>query len=605
MSDMDAQKSETWQAAAKLLARRLASVQLAIVLLILLCGVLVAATWVEKSRGHDYTLWFIYRSPWFIALIGALAGNTFLALLVRFPWRGRQWCTLLAHGGVLILLFGAMQTFYYGIDGRIDFAEGEKTDSFVVNDKCRLTVGRPDSRGADNFVRFTPGPVQWPEGKSLDLGYRGEVGLKVVKYLPHAEVKEHWLADPAGTGQPAVEFALRAANDDNYTQSNWLAAGPFGSQADIGPLSVRIQKAAANSLADDFLHPPADDMDEQGVLAIHYKGKSERYPVSQNEGKRITVDDDGTAVEIVQYLPNAKTGGDGKLASAGSMPRNPRLELRVYLPDREAPLRQIAMARRPLLDMDAMRGESCPVKFWYHHPAVASEPGVEFVQTPDGKLYYRSTVSEKLAGSGEVRPGDEVMLAEQVLLKLQSHLPSARRETEFLAEETSQGGEPAAEPAIQVEVDAGGNTQTVWLRRNDQEYGAEQLDTPDGPISVAFDNDVMPLGFSLKLIDFQRGMNPGGVGDASYSSTVQLTDRAERLDGQFEIWMNHPLSHGKYMFYQSGYNSKSDGTPISTLSVSIDPGRLAKHIGSVLVCLGMLLMFIHPALGARNRSKDV
>ena len=47
-------------------------------------------------------------------------------------------------------------------------------------------------------------------------------------------------------------------------------------------------------------------------------------------------------------------------------------------------------------------------------------------------------------------------------------------------------------------------------------------------------------------------MNPGGMGDARFASTVHLHDEAKHIDEDREISMNEPLVHGKYTFYQSG-----------------------------------------------------
>ena len=65
------------------------------------------------------------------------------------------------------------------------------------------------------------------------------------------------------------------------------------------------------------------------------------------------------------------------------------LVLRVHLPGGKEPMPQIAFADRPFVNLDGIYGQNCPVKFWYHHPAVRTESGVEFLQTPDGKLYCR------------------------------------------------------------------------------------------------------------------------------------------------------------------------------------------------------------------------
>ena len=119
---------------------------------------------------------------------------------------------------------------------------------------------------------------------------------------------------------------------------------------------------------------------------------------------------------------------------------------------------------------------------------------------------------------------------------------------------------------------------------------------------LEFGNERVPLGFSLKLLDFQRGLNPGGMGDASFASVVQLVDRHEGIDEEREISMNQPLSHGKFTFYQSGFQELDGGQMASTLRASYDPGLLLKYLGSLMICVGMCLMFFR--YGLRRRPQE-
>ena len=54
--------------------------------------------------------------------------------------------------------------------------------------------------------------------------------------------------------------------------------------------------------------------------------------------------------------------------------------------------------------------------------------------------------------------------------------------------------------------------------------------------------------------------------------------------------MNAPLTHGKYTFYQSGFDQTADGKDVSVLSVAYDPGRFLKYLGSLMICVGIFVM---------------
>ena len=120
--------------------RWLASLKLAVILLVVLAVVAAAATFIEVAKGRDYVLWYVYHSPWFIGLLGLLCLNVLAAAIVRFPWKIGQIPFLLTHVGLLVLLAGAVWTFQGGIEGRLVLGEGEAADRIALSDRCQFRV---------------------------------------------------------------------------------------------------------------------------------------------------------------------------------------------------------------------------------------------------------------------------------------------------------------------------------------------------------------------------------------------------------------------------------------------------------------------------------
>ncbi len=244
------------------------------------------------------------------------------------------------------------------------------------------------------------------------------------------------------------------------------------------------------------------------------------------------------------------------------------------------------------------------MKFWYHHPAVHSESGVEFLQTPDGKLYCRVGSGGKYRPQGLVKQGDRVQIAGGFKVLLTKYFHSARQQVTFEPVEVA-AGEGGPDAATELEVTAGGITGQLWLKRNDENYGIQQIFTPQGRLTLSFAYETLPLGFSLKLLKFTHGLNPGGMGDASFSSSVLLIDPLKNLHQQHEINMNEPLVYGRYTFYQSSFQESGEGKTASILTAAYDPGQFLKYLGCVMICLGTFLMFYVkvPLLQAIFRSR--
>jgi hypothetical protein len=569
------------------LFRWLASLQLAVMLILVLAAVLAWATILESQHGRDYSQWVVYKSSWFTALLGLLGINILAATLARFPWRTSRRGFLITHVGLLLLLAGAVLSFVHGIEGRLTFQEGQSAEAILLPERCEFRTLRQGQSGQTPMAfGFQPGPFDWPADKTLDLGELGGVHLAVRRFIRHAETVEEWVA---GTerDKPAVKFSL-SSPDGKMAIQQWLSADEFGGELNLGPASFRLQEAKAATMLEDFNSPPKE-MDKQGVLSMHYDGKRTCVPVSENAGKKVAIGG-GVEVEIVRYLANAVPEGEAQFTSKGKKPDNPMLELLVHTPGKE-PQRQIAFAKHPLLSFDGMHGWRSPVKFWYHHPGIKIEPGIEFLQTPDGKLYCRAGASGGYQPRGEVKPGDKFDAMSHFTFTLVEHLPRATKKVTFRPAAAADE-ESAEEAAALMEITAGKTTSEVWLKRNDATYRFQQVESPEGPVAIAFGYEHLPLGFSLKLLDFQRGQNPGGMGDASFASKVQLVDKDHGIDEPRTISMNEPLLHGKFTFYQSGFQELPDGGEASSLTVAYDPGRFLKYLGSLMICAGSALMFV-------------
>ena len=580
--------------------RRLASLKLAVMLIVTLLSVLAWATLVEASRGRDFTQWYVYRSTWFLLLLSLLGISVLSAAAVRFPWRRRQIGFLITHAGLLVLLAGAITTYFYGREGSVIIPEGQVVDKLQVGDRSQFALFWRDPhgtvKGTREVVSLDAGPSDWPDGYTLDLGDFDGAHVKVLKFYRHARLREGWVPDESKAAGPVLRLAFCDPNGKPLRE-DWLAASSFAAEIELGKTRLALQQVTVDTMLDDFLKPPAADADKTGVLSWHYQGKTGRLPVAAHVGKKTPVGD--AQVEIVKYLPNAKPDNAGRFTSQGEEPSNPMLELLVHLPGGKEPMRQIAFAQAPTLNFDMVHGARCPVKFWYHHPATVTGVALEFLQTSQDKLYYRLLGKKGLAKSGVVNLEERLPLSAQFQVQIVKHLPHARQEVSF---ESIPSGGDEQEAAALVQLASGGAVTQVWLKRNDPDYSQQQFATPKGILGVQFSNEQAPLGFALRLRSFRRGLNPGGMGDASFASSVQLIDKDRGIDEPREISMNEPLSHGRYTMYQSSFVEGENGKYTTVLTAADDPGLWAKYVGSLMICAGTLIMFLTRAFTRRAAS---
>ena len=99
-----------------------------------------------------------------------------------------------------------------------------------------------------------------------------------------------------------------------------------------------------------------------------------------------------------------------------------------------------------------------------------------------------------------------------------------------------------------------------------------------------------PLGFSLRLTDFIKNVHPGTDVPSSFESYAELTEAGSARP--VKVWMNNPLRHAGYTFFQASYAQAKGMADKSTFAVVTNPGRMMPYISSLVVFGGLLLHFL-------------
>jgi hypothetical protein len=582
------------------------SPKLAIVLLAALAAALVAASVLEVNHGSAWSRWFVYESRWFAALLALLGIHILFAVASRLPWKVRHAGLVIACAGLLAVITGAFQSLYLGFEGRISFGRGEMADQIVLSDRGQITafpVGK--TKDAALEFAFNGGPDDWTPGKVLDLGTANTIKARILGYCRHSQASETWIADASRQGGPAVRFRATAQNG-TLVAEGWLVDQMFGDAVAVGPLRLDLQRAASDRMLEDFLRPPIDRLGKKGLLAMYLGDAVTHVPLDTYAGGKIRLGNTGAAVEIAEYLPNARPDARGNFSSKDDLPRNPMVELRVYLPGVKQPLRQIAFAKDPLLNLDGVYPVVCPVKFRFDHPAVQRQTAVELLQTSDGRLFGRLSSGGRYAVAGELRRGSQIAVPGICQVEITQHVSQARREVTVAHDLVGADriADDASEPAALVELTVDGHAEQAWLRRSDPAYGQTVLAMPCGPIGVSYDHAKMPLGFSLQRIGSGQESRQGATASKAKSVTLRVVDRRHGLEHEHVITAREPLWLGNLAVCLA--DESSPGSEAASFVVSCDPGRTWKYCGGLIIGLGIAVMCFtraHAALRSRGTTQ--
>ncbi len=175
----------------KRLIARLASLELAVVLLVLLLLGLAAGTILESSRGSEVAGRYVYYASWFLALEVAFAINVLASIALHFPWGSQRIGYLLTHGALAVILIGAATTFLAKREGQLELWEGQTGNQIVRYDReqhVSVRVELPFSIKLDDFrVSYYPGTMR-PANFQSDV--------QVVDATGHARSEGIWMNHP-------------------------------------------------------------------------------------------------------------------------------------------------------------------------------------------------------------------------------------------------------------------------------------------------------------------------------------------------------------------------------------------------------------------------
>lgn len=593
-----------------------ASLKLAIFTISGLAFYLAVATVYESVYGAPAAQAVVYGSTAFFVIMILLATNVAAAVIVRYPFKRRQTGFVITHIGIELLLLGCLISYYRSNEGVVAMRPGQTVDaiesikegvfvSWGENGRVRqeaLPLECWEEAGYPSVGRFVAGAVKpLPEeprwtGPAMSKSLAPGVKLEVLDWLAAAKSDRRAVDDEHGS--PAALVRLNGQTPNGMAQdervwlhqpdSNGAAAALFG-----GTIEAVLWQAKTPGDVDAFLHPPAAaELPEAGRLTVRVGDASARIDVSTQLNQAIPVGNGGWRATATEYFPEAKWDGS-KLAKAGDAPVDPMARVRLNGPAGEA-VEWVAAARYPFLSGPLGGTPAAAIGVTYDHPAVyvtdknGQRGRLHLLQAADGKLYSRRFGLKGLMDApAEVKIGEESGGFMGLKMSVVEHRRSAVIQDGFVPLRAAPAKMADAMRATKVALTVDGVRKEAWLARG---AGPMRLDTPRGPISVAYGFDALRLPFRMELKNATMTRDPGSANAAAYQSDVEtIGDDDSRTP--HKITMNEPAEVAGMTFYQSGFDENSPGGVVTVLRMRQDAGRWAKYGGCALITFGIFVMF--------------
>jgi hypothetical protein len=594
--------------------RFLASVRLAVPLMLILLCIVAGATIIESRYNGEYARLLVYDSTWFTSLMILLWINILLSTVSRYPYKIRHLGFVVVHAGLLALLAGGAMTKTQGIDGQLRVIEGARNGTVSLD---RLSLELIDVQ-ANSAIRVPfQRSVSQMRGDALDfLNDRFNSKIMVREYWPFADIRQAYVEDGsategAGSETPiALGFLLKSPFFD---VSEWLHSREQAEMR-MGPAQVRLVidrpgtksaglKTKANSVRKKKSVPSPNPSTGAGKLVIRdEKTKSTLAEIPLHKLKAGLSLPKGFTVLSAKTYAHAVVS-DNRLAEGDKPGTNPALEIQFRGKSSEEAFREVSYAKFPGFSLLSSKGKSVGLVFEYQIAGLAesqdddtqtanetSEPSasrsgnvIEFHVNPRATTNARVELykNDEKVGESVLQTGESMTTPWMgIKITLGSLKVGAVAKTE-VTPAVVQPRMPLPPGALYLTTAGASADQGFWLAEGE----ARRVTILGREYEVYFGRESLELPFSLELLEFKKTDYPGTETPMSYESRV----RVNGLDPETTISMNEPLKYAGYTLYQSSYDIQPGRPRASIFSVNRDPGRWVKYLGSLILSLGIVI----------------
>ncbi len=204
----------------KKLLKFLASIRLAIFVMLAISVLIAIGTVVESKYDAEAANKLVYNTLWMKLFLGLLIVVLLAVMVDRWPWRKKHAPFLLAHIGIIILLMGALVTQKYGLDGilRIELFGSSRILTTPITDIV-VYQSRDGYQFEESFKKEVDFFLEAPTEKNPLIIPAGGFDIKIIEFqnyvLPTKKIISS--TDPlAGSG---LRYQVHS---DEVQQSEWI-----------------------------------------------------------------------------------------------------------------------------------------------------------------------------------------------------------------------------------------------------------------------------------------------------------------------------------------------------------------------------------------------
>jgi hypothetical protein len=616
------------------------SVRLAVPLMLILVITAAFGTIYESQYNSEYAKLLIYNSNWFLFLLILLWLNIFCATISRIPYKKHHTGFVITHIGLLSLLGGAFVTSSSGIDGQLQVRE-KNSENRIILSELELGYQFDDSHSKQSIIiNKKLSPQDSSQLKELNKEF--EHLFTVEKYIPFARFDRIYeTTTDSQDNAIALSFILKSSF---FNVSEWLHTesvptlnmGPATLKVffeNEEPKQIRQQTVLASPQTQQakVKKPRTANSEENKLILKNTKTHEVVKSLSITEFRKSGVTINGYKITLVNQFTHAIVR-ENKLSEGDGENANPALEISIskdgkstrdilYAKFPEFSLRKdnslgLDLSYQATLDTGGIDTNNSANTNNASHSNSASNENlnensttnntqtassnrqgntIEFYLNPKNPKQARVELykNQNLVGKEWLNPGQSYQTPWMGITITIGAIIQKAKMRDSLTEIGPEKGKDLPPSAILIRLK--NSDEKIWLAEGE----TKQFGYNSRSLSIFYGRQIIQLPFSIGLDKFSKINYPGTETPLSFESMVHVNE----MPNPIKISMNEPLKLDSFTLYQSSYILNPGETPVSIFSVNKDPGRPIKYIGSLILCLGIVVFTLMRSRYGKSKAK--
>lgn len=291
----------------KKIIKALSSLKLAVLVILALCCVIAAGTFVESRFDAQAASKYVYRTWWLLSILLLLVINLTAVMIDRWPWQKKHTSFIMAHIGIILLLLGAFITVQWGLDGSLRVEIGGQ-NRFVASNATELSLYSSFDGANYTLLQKTSRDFFLHRPSDEALSWPTDAGnIEFKEYVPYAVAEQQVRETENQSAGAGIRVQL---SNSRMNFLNWFVQRQASTETfkDLGPAQIHLvplKSLPVKSKGFNELYFAADGEKQVKYVLLYKDANRKALRGVLKEGQSLKTGWMDIELKLLRYFPHA------------------------------------------------------------------------------------------------------------------------------------------------------------------------------------------------------------------------------------------------------------------------------------------------------------